>query len=287
MNFLNVLFFMLIGGCFSIGHANTMQTSDVKEIFSQTTDKNAHIKAIIFDCDGTLIDNGIASFLEWQHALKCQGYELNADEFWDFMNKNGLVGCPGVDEVIIKYCCGLLGRECANEILKDKDAFSAKLHKTYEFPAIEPTVNFLHALGKEKEDLGIKLGLASANTKEHILRVLKRLNVDRYFDVIISGEDLTDYSDPEGTNKPKPYIYLHAAKLLGIHPAQCAVIEDSRTGISSAVSAGCIVIAIPNAYTAQQDLSHAHLKLISFADMTPTDFLQTVADFKMFIQSIE
>lgn len=203
MNVLNVLFFMLLGS-FSIGHANTVQISDVKEIFSQTTDKNqcAHIKAIIFDCDGTLIDNGIGYFLDWQHALKCQGFELNADEFWDFMHKNRLVGSPGADEVIVKYCCELLGRECANEIMKDKKAFSAKLHQTYEFPAIEPTVNFLHALGKEKEYLGLKLGLASANSKENVLRVLKRLNVDQCFDVIVSGDDLAEYSDPEGTNKP-------------------------------------------------------------------------------------
>jgi beta-phosphoglucomutase-like phosphatase (HAD superfamily) len=287
MNFLYVLFFILIGS-FSIGHAKTAQISDVMEIFSQTTDKSQcmHIKAIIFDCDGTLIDNGIEYFLGWEHALKCQGYELNAEKFWDFMNKNMLAGAPGVDDVIVKYCCDLLGRECANEIVKDKNAFLAKLHKTYEFPAIEPTVNFLHALGKEKEDLGLKLGLASANTKENILRVLKRLNVDHYFDVIVSGEDLTDYSDPQGTNKPKPYIYLHASKLLGMHPAQCVAIEDSRTGISSAVNAGCIAIAIPNAYTAQQDLSHAHLKLISFVDMTPTDFLQIITNLKMSMQSI-
>jgi beta-phosphoglucomutase len=99
--------------------------------------------------------------------------------------------------------------------------------------------------------------------------------------VIVSADDLSDYKDPEGINKPKPYIYLQAAKLLGLHPKQCAAIEDSRTGISSAVSAGCIAVAIPNAYTAQQDLSHAHLKVISFVDVTPNDFLQMIAKFKM------
>lgn len=281
MQFLTVLFFMLIGS-FSVGQANTLKASNARGISSQTIAENqyAHIKAIIFDCDGTLIDNGIGYFLDWQHALRCQGYDLNADEFWDFMNKNRLVGAPGADEIIVKYCCELVGRECANELLKDKKAFSAKLHQTYEFPAIEPTVNFLHALGKEKEDLGLKIGLASANSKENIFRVLKRLKVEQYFDVIVSADDLAEYSDPEGVSKPKPYIYLQAAKLLGLHPEQCAAIEDSRTGISSAVSAGCIAVAIPNPYTAQQDLSHAHLKVISFVDMTPNDFLRTIANLK-------
>src|ERR1700722_11216447 len=162
MNFLIALLSVLIGG-FSVGQANILQASNIREISSQTTAKNqcAEIKAIIFDCDGTLIDNGIGYFLDWQHALQCQGHDLNADEFWDFMNKNRLVGAPGADEIIVQYCCELVGRECANQILKDKKAFSTKLQQTYEFPAIEPTVNFLHALGKEKENLGLKIGLAS------------------------------------------------------------------------------------------------------------------------------
>lgn len=285
MNFLSALFFLLIGS-FSIGPVNTLQAITAKKIISQAHDQNDYrlIKAIIFDCDGTLIDNGIGYFLNWQHALRCQGYELNADEFWDFMNKNRLVGAPGADEIIAKYCCELIGRECADEILREKKAFSAKLHQTYEFPAIEPTVNFLHALGQAKENLDLKLGLASANKKDKILRVLKRLNVDQYFDVIVSADDLIEYNDPEGVNKPKPYIYLKAAKLLCLYPEQCVAIEDSHTGVSSAVSAGCITVAIPNPYTTQHDLSHAHMKVTSFKDVTPTDFLQTVTNFKRSVE---
>ena len=203
------------------------------------------------------------------------------------MTKNKIVGASGVDEIIVQYCCELVGRDCALEIMKDKKAFSKNLHETYEFPGIESTVNFLHALGSEKENLGYKIGLASANTKEHILRGLKRLKIDQYFDVIVSADDLTAYSDPEGTNKPKPYVYLEAAKLLSLSPEECVAIEDSHPGISSAVSAGCITIAIPNAYTVCQDLSHAHLKMLSFLNVTPSDFLQTVANYKMEILADE
>lgn len=258
---------MLIGS-FSFGQTDSLNAAYARD----------QIKAVIFDCDGTLIDNGIGYFLDWQYALRCQGHELNADSFWDFMNKNNLVGAPGADELIVKYCCELVGYDCTNEILSDKKTFSKTLHRTYDFPAIEPTVNFLHALGKAKEDLNLKIGLASANYKENILRVLKRLNVEQYFDVIVSGDDLIEYNDPEGTNKPKPYVYLKAAKLLGLSPRECVAIEDSRAGISSAVNAGCITIAIPNIYTSHHDLSHAHFKIISFTDVTPTDFLQMISD---------
>ena len=89
-----------------------------------TCQADPSIKAVIFDCDGTLVDNGIGHFLVWQHAMRCQGHELNAEEFWDFMHKNRLMGSPKADESIVKYCCALLGRECADEILKDAKRFS-------------------------------------------------------------------------------------------------------------------------------------------------------------------
>jgi beta-phosphoglucomutase-like phosphatase (HAD superfamily) len=238
--------------------------------------QRVEIKAIIFDFDGTLVDNGSSHILPWQYALKRQGHELNAKEFWDFMHQNKLIGNPGAFEVILKYSCELLGRDCSEQIIKDIKTFS-KTMETYEFPTIESTFNFLQQLGEEKEILGLKLGIASANTKENILRFLKRQGVEHYFDAIASYDDLKKYSDPEGTNKPKPYVYLEAAKLLGMHPSQCVAVEDSHTGLSSAVNAGCVAIAIPNAQTMHHDFSQAHFKILSFQDMTPADFLQIIA----------
>lgn len=236
------------------------------------------VKAIIFDCDGTLIDNGNGYFLDWQYALQRQGYELIANDFWSFMDENQLVGASGADKIIANYFCKLLGRDCKEEILKDMYAFSAHLHANHDFPIIESTVNFLHLLAKEKDKLGFKLGLASGGRKNHIMRILKRLQIDTYFDVIVSGaDDLTDYSDPEGTNKPKPYVYLHAVKLLGLSPEQCVAIEDSYAGISSAVNAGCIAIAIPTFYTKNQDFSNADLMLVSLEGISPANLLEKIS----------
>lgn len=87
---------------------------------------------------------------------------------------------------------------------------------------------------------------------------------------------MAEYKDPEGTNKPKPYVYLKAAKMLGIEPRQCIAIEDSRSGISAAVAAGCITVAVPNDFTKRQDLSHAHFKIESFAGLNFNGFLQQI-----------
>ena len=235
------------------------------------------IKAVIFDCDGTLIDNGNGFFLTWEYALRRQGYELSPEQFWKFMNVNGLVGSAKADDMIANYYNELLGCDCKKQLLEDKKGYGAQLRLKYEFPPIEPTVNFLRHLAKEKESLGLKLGLASGGPKTHILRVLTRFNLDQCFDVIVSGtDDLAHYNDGEGTNKPKPYIYQHAAQLLGIAPEECVAIEDSHVGVSSAVNAKCITVAVPNACTMGEDLSQAHLKIVSFEGITPVDFLQII-----------
>lgn len=238
------------------------------------------VKAIIFDCDGTLVDNSSGYFMEWQYALKKQGYELTENEFWDFMNKNSLVGLPHAEAVLLSHYSSLLGKDCSQKLLEDKEIYSKKIHEK-GFPPIEATVNFLKELHKEKESLSLKIGLASGGSIDHILQNLRKLKIEHLFDVIVSGaDDLSEYQDFEGTNKPKPYVYLKAAKQLRIAPEDCVAIEDSNVGVTSAVQAKCFTVAIPNAFTLKEDLSAAHLKLISLKGVSPKAFLSKVEEVK-------
>ena len=145
------------------------------------------------------------------------------------------------------------------------------------------SVEFAIQLFQQKEKRGLKLAVASGAKKEEIIHHLRSLNIEHYFDIILSGrDDLSEYQDPEGTNKPKPYVYLKAAKLLGVPPHECIAIEDSKTGVSSAVGAGCITIAVPNQYTRGHDLSHAHIIMDSFAGLSVDDFFNKVLSLKLF-----
>lgn len=58
------------------------------------------------------------------------------------------------------------------------------------------------------------------------------------FDVIVSGSDVKN-------SKPHPEAYLSAAAQLGVEPADCVAIEDSPTGLASAMAAGARVIGVP------------------------------------------
>lgn len=59
------------------------------------------------------------------------------------------------------------------------------------------------------------------------------------FDATVCGDEV------DGRNKPLPEPYLRACRLLGVVPAECVAIEDSPTGVSSAVAAGCTVLVVP------------------------------------------
>ncbi|SDC11288.1 HAD family hydrolase [Actinokineospora iranica] len=60
-----------------------------------------------------------------------------------------------------------------------------------------------------------------------------------FFDVTVCGDEV------DRRNKPLPDPYLIAAARLGVDPARCLAVEDSPTGVASAVAAGCVVLAVP------------------------------------------
>lgn len=170
----------------------------------------------------------------------------------------------------------LIGFDYPHKLLKSMHEYYSQ-HQLEGIPPILHTINFLNHLNQEKERFGLKLAVASGARKVEIIHNLRTLQIANYFDVVLSGfDDLAEYKDSEGTNKPKPYVYLKAANMLGFKPQQCIAIEDSSSGISAAVTAGCITVAVPNDFTKQQDLSHAHFKIESFDGLDFIEFLKQI-----------
>ncbi|NKQ52572.1 HAD family phosphatase [Amycolatopsis sp. K13G38] len=86
-------------------------------------------------------------------------------------------------------------------------------------------------------------GLPSAlvTSTERALTELALNTIGReFFDVTVCGDEV------DGRNKPHPEPYRRAARLLGVEPARCVAVEDSRPGTESAVAAGCLVLVVPN-----------------------------------------
>jgi HAD superfamily hydrolase (TIGR01509 family) len=84
----------------------------------------------------------------------------------------------------------------------------------------------------------IPTALVSASHRRIIDRVLASLGT-HHFALSIAGDEVS-------RTKPYPDPYLLAAAGLGAHPARCAVVEDTATGVESAEAAGCQVVAVPS-----------------------------------------
>ena len=80
---------------------------------------------------------------------------------------------------------------------------------------------------------GIPRTIATASGKENLDFFFEYLHLGRWFD-----RQCIVYDDGTRPGKPAPDIYLQAAQMLGLHPSDCVVVEDSLSGIQAAFSAG-------------------------------------------------
>lgn len=91
---------------------------------------------------------------------------------------------------------------------------------------------------------GIKLGIATSNSRELVDTIGESLGFGKYFSYIITGCDVE-------RGKPFPDIYLKAADKLQVNPANCLVFEDIIPGIRAGKAAGMKVCAVEDAYSVQ------------------------------------
>ena len=85
---------------------------------------------------------------------------------------------------------------------------------------------------------GVPCGLVTMSWRRFVDPVLEALPPGS-FSVVVCGDDVE-------RGKPDPEPYTTAAELLGVAPADCMALEDSPTGVASAVAAGCVTVGVSN-----------------------------------------
>ncbi len=205
-------------------------------------------RAVIFDCDGVLVDTEYLKFQAWQEALASVNIDFTLEDYMPLVGHS--------THHILRMISAAKGIPIPEEVIEKRN----ERYKTLQaegVPPIQDLIEMLRMIKAERTDM--KIGLASSAPREEILVNLRHIGLDNAFDVIVSGhDDLDAYEDAEGKNKPKPYIYIEAAKRLGIDPSLCCVFEDTAAGIEAAAGAGMFAIAVPNRFTKGQDFSKAH-----------------------------
>ena len=115
--------------------------------------------------------------------------------------------------------------------------------------------------------LNAKIALASSSTKSWIKIVLDRFDLNQFFDVIVSADEVG------GKGKPAPDIYLNTAAKLNIIPQKCIVIEDSKHGTTAAKAANMFCIGLRNGFNEMQDLSEADVQIKGFKTININMFI--------------
>jgi len=186
---------------------------------------NEKIKALIFDCDGTLVDNMPLHYVSWSQTLSKYGLAFEEERFYKFAGK------PTVD--IIE----LLAREQnisvdAPKVSEEKDSSYHDMEdEVQEMTKVMDLVRELHGV--------YPMSVGSGSTTKSVEATLRRLELSKYFDYTVCKDDV---SQP----KPNPETFLKAADLMKVKPESCVVFEDGVAGMEAAKTAGMFVIDIVN-----------------------------------------
>ena len=209
------------------------------------------IEAVVFDCDGVLIDSEPV----WEEVRR----EFVADRGgrWLPDTQDRLMGMSTGEwsaYMAADLGVGMSPQEVAAAVI---GAMAARYAE--HLPLMPGAVAAVTALAARWP-----LAVASSAPQSLIEVVLDASGLRSSFRVALSSERV-----PRG--KPAPDVYLTAVRQLGHAPAACAAIEDSSNGLRSAAAAGLTVIAVPHPkYPPAPDaLAGARLVLSGLAELTP------------------
>jgi HAD superfamily hydrolase (TIGR01509 family) len=191
------------------------------------------LDAVLFDMDGTLVD----SEQLWQRSLEELAAHLGGELATSV--REAMVGTTTPQAIgMLHNAIGQPWRDPV-ESVRWLDERVSKLFAgglTWR-PGARELLAAVRAAG-------LPTALVTA-TERPLVEVMLATIGRHNFDVIVTDDDVRN-------GKPHPEPYASAAAAIGVEPANCVAIEDSPTGVASALAAGCVVVAVP----AEVDLSH-------------------------------
>lgn len=205
------------------------------------------ITAVIFDLDGTVLDNEDEYGKAFRKVLESLGVKVDNE----IPHTTG-IGVPEnwkrlIDKhkIKIEKTVEELTRETQEEYLKLLK--SVKLKKGFE--------DFVENLQKS----GLTIALATSNEWWMVEKIVDKMNIGKYFDCTTTAEEVL-------FNKPDPEIFLVTANKIGISPEECLVFEDSQAGVKAAKAAGMRVVGVSRDESHAKELKNADMVIESYGE---------------------
>ena len=185
---------------------------------------NRRFDAVLFDCDGVLVDSEPITNGVLRDMLQELGWKLTTAECMRlFIGKavkderaliEARTGQPLTEDWMVRF------RERRNEAL---------------VRGVKPIAGAVDAVAQIHERFRGRIACASGADRFKVELQLEKCGLMRYFEGrVFSGHELP-------RSKPAPDVYLAAAASLGVDAGRCAVVEDTVTGVMAGVAAGATV----------------------------------------------
>ena len=198
---------------------------------------------VILDCDGVLVDTERITTALLAEVITELGWPMTGDEAVTRFKGHDLHEVQTTVEA-------RLGRPLGAGFLPDYRQRMAQRFETLGVPTIAGAPELLDGLDRAN----LPHAIASNGPQEKMRLSLGRIGADAHPDGWYGrfrGRCFSAYDIQRW--KPDPALFLHAALVMGAHPADCVVVEDSTSGITAARAAG--------------------MRVIGFADLTPAEEL--------------
>lgn len=192
--------------------------------------------AVLFDNDGTLADSRGAVERSWRAWA-----ELHDVDFAAFGNFHGVTSRGIVERVAPHLDADAATAEIDRLELQDTDGVVALPGAADALAAVGERAAIVTSAGRELADL--RLGAAGLTPPQ----------------VVVTADDIS-------RGKPDPEPYLTAARLLGVDPGRCLVVEDATAGIAAGRSAGAATLAVLTTST-REELGEADHVVDSLTDV--------------------
>lgn len=200
-------------------------------------------KGLVFDMDGTLVDNIQYHKEAWVIFLKEYGINIDASVF--SAQNHGTMA-----ELLTTFFNTELSSEKIKKLGEEKETAYRKLYSPHlkELEGLSP---FIHQMKNSK----IKIGLATMGGVNNINFIMDGLQIRPYFDAITGGHQVSN-------GKPDPEVFTKTCYNMKISPNDCIAFEDSIVGIKAAKGAGLHVIGVTTSHLKEELMDYGCYRTI-------------------------
>ena len=187
------------------------------------------MEGVIFDFNGTLIQDDPINILSWKKfAKKKLNYDMTDEEYHKYN------GTPGEAWIVGITKGAITGQKAIEYRIAKEQQYRDDLKET-DIDLVPGAKELFDTL-KEK---GIPFTIATSSDKANVELYFEKFKLDKWFKM-----EKCMFTDGTFKGKPNPDIYEKAAQKIGVNIKKCVVFEDTKSGVKAGYSAGAKVIGM-------------------------------------------